>query len=508
MRTEPNRWIGALLLGAAAVLATASGSEEGPAETEPEGVGYAHLNGTIDRLRHRYLDRAIDEALEHGLDTLIVHIDTDGGEVSHAREMFKKVIDQPREGLRTIAYVDFRAISAGAMIAYAHEEVYVAETASIGDIGVIFVSREGKIEYAPEKIETVVRSLLVQAAEQNGWDRALLLKMTARNQKLYRAILPGGETEFVIEDDLPDFLLAHPEFDADDKRQLVLYRGEDRLLTLTGREALSMGMATGEAESIEALYATLGIDPQAVTDLSPRGTETTAWFLSTFAPMLAGLAFLFILFELNTPGVGWWALIAGTLGGLFLLAQYYLDLAENVEVLLLIAGLALIAVEFLTVAGGGLIGLAGGVLALLALVMLFMPNELDFDFANPEFLDALGGAVGRSFIALGVVAAGAAAFFILMPRSPLRRRFALTDEITGTSSGAVEARAPFLLGRRGHTSDGLHPSGTVMVDGEPYSARAEHGAYIAPGATVEVVSVEFGELLVRARPEEEAAARP
>ena len=143
-----------------------------------------------------------------------MHIDTDGGEVSHAREMFKKVIDQRHEGLRMIAYVDFRAISAGAMIAYAHEEVYVAQTASVGDIGVIFVNREGKIEYAPEKIETVVRTLLVQAAEQNGWDRALLLKMTARNQKLYRAILPEGETQYVIEDDLPDFLLAHPELDA------------------------------------------------------------------------------------------------------------------------------------------------------------------------------------------------------------------------------------------------------------------------------------------------------
>ena len=470
-------------------------------------MGYAHLSGTIDRLRHRYLDRAIDDAREQGLDTLVMHIDTDGGEVSHAREMFKKVIDQPREGLRMIAYVDFRAISAGAMIAYAHEEVYVAQTASIGDIGVIFVNREGKIEYAPEKIETVVRSLLAQAAEQNGWDRALLLKMTARNQKLYRAILPGGETEFVIEDDLPDFLLAHPELDADDERQLVVYRGEDRLLTLTGREALSMGMATGEAESIEALYATLGIDPQAVRDLSPRGTETTAWFLSTFAPVLAGLAFLFILFELNTPGVGWWALIAGALGGLFLLAQYYLDLAENVEVLLLIAGITLIAVELLTAAGGGLIGVAGAALALLALVMLFLPNEMDFDFADPEFLDALGGAVGRSFIALGVLAAGAAALFVLMPRSPLRRRFTLADEVTGTSSGAVEARAPSLVGRRGRSSDGLHPSGTVFVDGEPHSARAEHGAYIAPGAAVEVVAVEFGELLVRARPDGETPAR-
>ena len=505
MRREATRWLGVALLGALALGGAVDGLGDEDVGADSAQVGYAHLSGTIDRLRHRYLDRAIDDAREQGLDTLIVHIDTDGGEVSHAREMFKKVIDQRHDGLRMIAYVDFRAISAGAMIAYAHEELYVAQTASVGDIGVIFVNREGKIEYAPEKIETVVRTLLVQAAEQNGWDRALLLKMTARNQKLYRAILPEGETQYVIEDDLPDFLLAHPELDADDERQLVLYRGEDRLLTLTGREALSMGMATGEAENIDALYAALDIDPDSVRDLSPKGTETTAWLLSTFAPLLAGLAFLFILFELNTPGVGWWALIAGALGGLFLLAQYYLDLAENIEVLLLIAGITLIAVEFLTVAGGGLIGVAGGTLTLAALVMLFLPNELDFDFANPEFMDALGGAVGRSFIALGIVAAGAAGFFVLLPRSPWRRRFTLANEVTGTSSGAVEARAPSLVGRQGHSPDGLHPGGTVFVDGEPHSARAEHGAWIAPGAIVEVIAVEFGEVLVRARREEERA---
>ena len=511
MRSEAARRLGASLLAAAALFGVQPAFGEAGTETEPENesakVGYAHLSGTIDRLRHRYLDRAIDDARAQGLDTLIVHIDTDGGEVSHAREMFKRVIDQPREGLRMIAYVDFRAISAGAMIAYAHEEVYVAQTASIGDIGVIFVNREGKIEYAPEKIETVVRALLVQAAEQNGWNRALLLKMTARNQKLYRAILPGGKSEYVIEDDLPDFLLAHPELDAEDGRQLVLYRGEDRLLTLTGREALGMGMATGEAESIDALYATLGIDPERVTDLSPQRAETTAWYLSTLAPVLAGLAFLFILFELKTPGVGWLALIAAVLGGLFLLAQYYLDLAENFEVLLLIAGLTLVAVEFLTATGGGLIGMAGGALALLALVMLFLPNEMDFDFGNPEFMDALQSAVMRSFVALGVVAAGAAAFFVLIPRSRLRWRFALADEISATSASPAATRAEGLVGRLGHTSDGLHPGGTVVVDGEPHSARAEHGAYVAAGGTVIVVAVEFGELLVRTPTEEESTTR-
>ena len=43
--------------------------------------------------------------------------------------------------------------------------MYLAETASIGDIGVVFQSPEGEIKYAPEKFEAVIRTLLVQAAE-------------------------------------------------------------------------------------------------------------------------------------------------------------------------------------------------------------------------------------------------------------------------------------------------------------------------------------------------------
>ena len=263
--TEPRP---ALLFGLLAGLVVTLAPSATPAQTVTDDAaqrtGYAHLIGIIDRMRHRYLRRVVEAAREQSLDTLIVHIDTDGGEVSHAREMFKLVIDQMRDGPRMIAYVDFRAISAGAMIAYAHESIYMAEASSIGDIGVIFVGQDGEIKYAPEKIETVVRTLLVQAAEQRGWDRALLLKMTARNQKLYRVERPGHPPEYVIEDDLPDFLSRHPEVDKEDERQLVLYRGEDRLLTLTGKEAVGFGMATGIAADVDALYAQLGIDPSTV----------------------------------------------------------------------------------------------------------------------------------------------------------------------------------------------------------------------------------------------------
>ena len=460
-------------------------------------VGYAHLTGPIDRMRHRYLDRVIDDANELDLDTLIMHIDTDGGEVSHAREMFKRVLDQKREGLRMIAFVDFRAISAGAMITYAHEEIYISETASVGDIGVIFISREGEMKYAPEKIETVIRTLLVQAAELRGWNRALLLKMTARNQILYRAHHEDGTQTYVIEDDLPDFLLNYPDIDKEDDRQLVVYRGEDRLLTMTGREAVEFGMASGAASDIDDLYKILLIEPASVVDLSPKMFESTAWALATIAPLLAGIAFLLIMFELKTPGVGWFAVIGGLCGALFLISQYFLDMAENIEVVLVVAGLALLAVEFFTMLGAGLIGLVGALLSFAGLVMLFLPNELEYDFSDSRFLDALGGAAANSLLSVGVAAVGLIAFIVVAPHSRFHRRLTLTGEVAATSAGELEEHAGTLVGRTITAREMLRPSGTVDIDGKDYSARAEHGGYVAAGVEIEIVDVQFGELVVR-----------
>ena len=78
-------------------------------------TGYLSVTGPIDRLRKRYLSRVIEEARAEKLDTLVVHIDTDGGTVFDARDMFKQVLDQDRDGPRMVALVDYRAISAGAM---------------------------------------------------------------------------------------------------------------------------------------------------------------------------------------------------------------------------------------------------------------------------------------------------------------------------------------------------------------------------------------------------------
>ena len=486
-----------LMLAAACAVHPAHSAGPAPAATDYGAVGYVEIDDVIDRFQDRYLARVVEQARAGDVDTLLVRIDTDGGEVHHARTMFKRILDLEADGTRSVAFVDFRAISAGALIAYAHEEVYLAETASIGDIGVVFQSPEGEIKYAPEKIETVVRTLLAQAAEQRGWSRGLLLKMTAHKQTLYRATRPDGTVEYVIEDDLPEFLARHPGIDRDDPKQVIVYRGPDRLLTLTGREAVRLGMASGAAADLDAMRAHLGVSAEEVVDLSPRGTERAAWALSRFAPILAGFAVLFLMFELKTPGVGLWAGLAALLGTGFLLTQYSLDLIEHYELVLISIGVGLVAAEALTMAGGGLLAAVGAGVGLTGLVLAFLPNELTYDSADPVFLDALGDAALSAATAAGIVAAGVVLAIRYLPRGAWHRRIAVHGAVTATSAGNVDASGA-LPGERGEAAEALHPSGTVRIGGASVRARAEHGAWIAAGTAVEVVSVEFGEIVVRA----------
>ena len=488
---------------ACGLLLSAAGTAHaaGPASTAADygTTGYVEIDDIIDRFSDRYLARVIERARAEDVDTLLVRIDTDGGEVLHARSMFKRILDLEADGIRTVAFIDFRAISAGALIAYAHEEVYLSETASIGDIGVVFQSPEGEIEYAPEKFETVVRTLLAQAAEQRGWNRGMLLKMTAHKQSLYRVSLPGGSVEYVIEDDLPELLARHPDIDRDDPGQVFVYRGPDRLLTLTGLEAVKFGMASGNLADLDAMHEQLGVPADRIVDLSPRGTERAAWALSRFAPALAGLAVLFLLFELKTPGVGLWAGLAALLGTGFLLAQYSLDLMENFELLLIVIGLGLVAAEMFTMAGGGLLAALGAAVGLTGLVLAFLPNELAFDFGDPVFLDALRDAAFGGATSVGIVAVGAVLAIRYLPRGiALHRGITVREAVVATSAGDIEARTATLPGERGEATEALHPSGMARIGRESIRARAEHGAYIAQGTAVEVVSVEFGEVVVRA----------
>lgn len=484
------------LLVAAGLPAATAGATSADTVGSPSGPTTALLEvtETIDDLQVRYIERALEEARARGATTIITRIHSPGGYVSSAMDLFDTFLDLSRDGIRLVAHVDQSAYSAAAMLAYAHDAVYLERGAQIGDIGVIYQTSEG-IEYAPEKFKAPVRALLRTAAQERGWPEALMVKMTEKDQELYEVRHPDGRREYVIASDKSRYLADHPEVDAEDPTMWVEIMGKDTLLTVSAKEALEMGLATAIVSNQADLLQRLEISEADLIDLSPTKAESWARALGGWTPLFAALTILFIVFELKTAGVGLFAILAGICGVLFLLTQYSLDLMNHIELVLFLLGVALVAVDALTLFGGGLLAALGALVAITGLGMAFLPNGIQP--GDTGFVDALATAGQQTVVSLTIVSVGIIAAIILLPRTALMRRLEVAATIAGTSAGTIETEAESARGQRARVVGDLHPGGTVEVDGVHYTAQEEHGRFVATGAEVEIVGTRFGELLVR-----------
>jgi len=458
-------------------------------------IAYVKIEGVIDPHKVAYYRRSMDAAIAAKVDAVVVHLTTPGGRVDSAIEMTQKALAMPEDGPLTVAFVDRESYSAGSLIAYAHRRVYLTEVATIGNIGVIFQTADGKMEYGPEKIETVIRTMLRSVAQKNGWSEAKLMKMTARNQDLYRFDLPAGPA-WVIEDDLGRFLAAHPEVKTEQK---VLILGEDRLLSYTAKEALDEKMANGLVQDLPALYRELGGDPANVLNLAPSASEELSWTLSGYASILAALAVLFIIFELRAPGIGIWATLGGICGLLFFVCQFYLELASYPEIILVMLGLVAIALEIFLLPTGGMLALGGVGIAMLGLVLAFMPDASQFAPQTPGWGGNLMDALISSMFALLTAGGGMVALILAMPRLAVASKMASTAEITATATSDSATAVTNLagVGSRAVARSDLSPNGSIVLAGREINAEAQHGEFIKAGTVVEIVGMRFGEAIVR-----------
>ena len=502
-----------LILAGSPPLTAGEAAPGGPApadaaKSEPGAVAHATLarpggrcacipiEGMIDHGKAVFLRRSMDQALSQKFDTVIIHLTTNGGELGAALDMANTLLSVPTDGPQLIAFVDVKAWSAGAMIAYSTQRIYLTDHARIGDIGVITQGSDGKIEYLPEKINTAVRASLRGIAQKRGWNEAKLVKMTALDQDLYRFELKHGPV-FVIEDDLPGFLADHPTLKSGDK---VLISGHDRLISYTGQEAVREGMATALVTDLSELYRQLGVKPEAVATLAPTQVEELSWYLAGWAPLMAAGAVLFLVLEFKAP-MGLWAVLATICGIAFFVCQYYQDLANSIDVVLVLIGIACVVVELFVVHTGGLLALTGLAVGMTGLVLSFMPTAEQFHPGSPNWSHDLFSALGDSTLSFIAAAGGVAVVVIYLPKMRLIRRLAVSAEITATSEGPLSDRADAggpLVGRRGHARTELRPSGFVSLGDQDLSATTMHGEFIAQDAAVEVVEVRFGETIVRA----------
>ncbi|MFQ5890447.1 MAG: nodulation protein NfeD [Gemmatimonadota bacterium] len=414
------------------------------------------MSGTIELGLAPFVERSLEEAAEAGAGAVVLDIDTPGGRIDAAWEIIDAVRDSP---VPVYAFVNRRALSAGAMIALSARGLYMRPGSTLG--AATPVTGEGK--RASEKMVSAMRSEFRALAEERGFDPRLAEAMVDESV----------EVEGVVE--------------------------EGRLLTLTTEEAVRLGVATAEVGDYGALLAVLGLAGATSVEMRPNWAEGLVRFLTNpvLAPFLLSLGFLGLLIEIKTPTFG----VAGAVG-LFCLAAFFgarflVNLAGWEEMILLAVGVVLVAAEILIIPGFGFAGALGS-LAILSSAVLSMVGR----FAT---VSDVVHAVGWVSLAILVLAAMAFALLRHLPHSRglsgvfLKRA---TSRETGYLSAPDRSD---LEGKIGTALTDLRPSGTALIGEERVDVVTE-GPWIESGARVIVLRAEGYRHLVREVDEEDMAS--
>ncbi|HMA66659.1 MAG TPA: ATP-dependent Clp protease proteolytic subunit, partial [Desulfosalsimonadaceae bacterium] len=156
-----------LLLAVLLSPSTLHGQQQGPQSRE---VFVIPVSGQVDSGMAAFIERACDEALQKPDSLLIFSINTFGGRVDAALEIVDTILTVPPE--RSIAFVEKKAISAGALIALSCGDLVMRPATTIGDTAPIIYSQEGP-KMMGEKFQSPIRAKFRALARRNGYPEAL-----------------------------------------------------------------------------------------------------------------------------------------------------------------------------------------------------------------------------------------------------------------------------------------------------------------------------------------------
>jgi membrane-bound serine protease (ClpP class) len=439
--------LGLLALLTVAVAAEAPRSATGPV------VLVARVEGVIDLGLAPFVERVLDEATTAGAAAVILEINTFGGRVDAAVLIRDALL---RARVRTVAFVNKRAISAGALIALAAERIAMADGGTIGAATPVEIGRPGTpAQPVAEKTVSYMRKEF---------------RATAESRKR-----PA--------------LLAEAMVDGDVEVPGLVDKG--KLLTLTTEEALKHGLADVRADTLSAVVASLDLAGAQVRHATQTWAETLVRFLThpVVSSLLMTIGILGIIVEIRTPGFG----VPGALGilglALFFWGHWLVRLAGWEELLLFGAGIILLAIELFVTPGFGVTG----VLGLLALV-----GGLGLSLVGAGATwEVIITAVGQVAVSLLLAIAISLAMLRLLPRLPFGRRLVLETELTareGFASAPETDRA--WLGKHGVAASTLRPAGIADIEGERVDVVSD-GEFIDAGEPIAVVRVDGNRIVVR-----------
>lgn len=400
-----------------------------------------------------FIKRSLKDAAEAKARLVVFEINTFGGRVDAAVGIRDLILDSK---IPTLAFINKRAISAGALISLSCTKIFINDAGTIGAATPIQATG-GEAKQVEAKVVSYFASEMRSTAEKTGRNGDIAAGMVDPNIEI-KNIKKKGEP-----------------------------------LTLTTKSAIEFKIADGLAHSVDEAIKASGVLPKdtAYRTVTPQisWAEIIARFVtsSVVSPLLITLGVLLLFFELKAPGFGVAGAGAILCFGLFFFGHMIANLAGLEEVLLFVGGLALIFTEIFVLPAHIFPGIAGIVCIVIALIMAGVPKHMPFDINMPW----IGSAIQQVAISFIFSAIGVTLIFIYGPKSRLTHRLFLTH-----TSPSVEVSETELLKKQGTTLTDLRPAGKALIDGKKIDVVTE-GGFIERGRPVEVVEIEGSRIVVK-----------
>jgi membrane-bound serine protease (ClpP class) len=415
------------------------------AKNDPEIYRIA-IGGAIDRGLIPYVKRIVGEAEEHKAVATLVEINTLGGRLDAMIEIRDVILDA---NVRIIGYVNKRAISAGALIALACPELYIAPGATIG--AATPVDQQGK--KASEKVVSYARAEFKSTAERNNRPVDLAVAMVDEDVEVDKLVKKG------------------------------------KLLTLTAGEAVANKVADGIYDSLDDLLESLNLKAAIIKSPKTNWAENVIRVLNH--PIVSGLLLTIGLLGLITEvmSAGWG--VPGTLGLVALVlyfgSHFMVGLAGVQELVLIMIGLVLIVLEAFIIPGFGIAGILGIACLIGGIVMSMLGT-----FATPA---DISNAIWITIGALVLAIVGAFMLLKLLERRPFWSKISLASKESKSSGFVSSAKKPELAGQVGTAITDLRPVGAGLFNDKRLDVVTS-GDYIDAGEKIKIIKDEGYRVIV------------
>ena len=453
-------------------------SEQDPGKSGEAATRFVYvipIQGPISKPTLFIIRRGIKQAIANQVDVILLDMNTPGGRADVTLELME-ILDRFKG--ETVTFVNVDAISAGAFIAAATDEIYFAPKSQMGAAALVSGTGEEIPETMREKFESYMLAKIRNYAETDPY-RAMVI----------RAMM---ELDYVL------------EIDGE------VLKPAGTLLTLTTEEALrEYGdpprplLGAGIEETFrEVLDQKFGSSGYEIKEFGLTWSEKLAQYLDTIIPIFMGIGILCLVIEFKTPGFG----IIGGLGIAVLLmvfaSNYVAGLAGHEAVLIFLLGLVLIGFELFVFPGTVFPAFFGVALILGALIWSMAdiwpsgPSGIDFDPA------ALLRPLQNLMIGLLIAIVGAVLVWRFLPKSwyydilVLSGGVAPADPVTAGGGSSLDGSSQLPeIDSEGLAATDLHPMGEVTIEGKRYQATLGLGT-LERGSSIKVVGYRNFALLV------------